>query len=376
MTPADFPWLAWPQTQRLIAIFRQRGADLCFTGGAIRDAILGRTPFDIDCVSTLPAEKVLALLQEEGIEAFFRHRKLGLVVFEIDGVRFDIASLDGHTDAQKPFHARVLDTVSRYDFTLNAFYLTPEGECFDPFGGREDALAGRVRFISEAETYMHEYPISIVRYLRFQAQCGSDPADPALLALCLKHSDRLKRVAPWRRAREILKLALTPRGVEMLEGAEGAAIFTAAMGFTLKHAGSLRQAAEVERMAGHAPDLVLRALVLSRGAGVPAKEALASFAEALMWSAENLAYYGWIFDQMERSGGEGGTGIRKEWRAVMGEQGFRHLVLLRWSLEKDAASRRADYLNILDRGPLRLLRQMLRRWGFLPARNRRNARYG
>ena len=58
------------------------------------------------------------------------------------------------------------DDAARRDFRLNALYLEPDGTLHDPTGGGiDDARAGRIVFVGEAETRIREDHLRILRFL-------------------------------------------------------------------------------------------------------------------------------------------------------------------------------------------------------------------
>ncbi len=114
------------------------GEALRCVGGAVRDALLERPVTDIDAATPLLPEAVMALLQKAGIKAIPTGIDHGTVTAVIDKKHFEITTLrkDVATDGR---HATVAYTddwkadAARRDFTMNAMYLSPEGELFDYF---------------------------------------------------------------------------------------------------------------------------------------------------------------------------------------------------------------------------------------------------
>ena len=177
-------WLHWPQTKRLVAAFAPYPQTLRFVGGAVRDSLLGREVKDVDAATTLLPEAVMALLEKAKIAAIPTGIDHGTVTAVIDGKHFEITTLrkdlacDGrHADVA--FTDNWRDDAQRRDFTMNAMYLSPEGELFDYFDGETDARAGKVRFIGDAGARIAEDYLRILRFFRFFAHYGVGAPDGA-----------------------------------------------------------------------------------------------------------------------------------------------------------------------------------------------------
>ena len=77
---------------------------------------------------------------------------------------------------------------------------------FDPVGGGyEDALAGRVIFIGDADARLREDYLRILRFFRFNAWYGAD-IDADGLAACARQKEGLRQIAAERIWKELHKL--------------------------------------------------------------------------------------------------------------------------------------------------------------------------
>ena len=202
-------WLLWPQTQQLIRAFA--AGQLRFVGGAVRDALLGRPVTDVDAATPLPPQQVMALLEKAGIKAIPTGLAHGTVTAVIDKKHFEITTLrrDIKTDGR---HAEVAFTndwkedAQRRDFTMNALYLSPEGELLDYWGGQEDAALGRVRFIGDASARIKEDYLRILRFFRFHAHYGLGKPDDAAVYACRELAKGVAGLSAERIAHEMLNL--------------------------------------------------------------------------------------------------------------------------------------------------------------------------
>ena len=207
------PWMTAPGTRAVVDALTAGGADVRFVGGCVRDALQGRESNDIDIGTPDPPERVLALLQDAGIESRTVPRGIehGTVTALAGGSRYEITTLrrDERTDGR---HAEVAFTddwqedAARRDFTINAMSATPDGTLFDYFGGREDLAAGRVRFVGDPTTRIAEDHLRILRFFRFYAWYGKGAPDEAALVACEAASDTITLLSYERIQSEILKL--------------------------------------------------------------------------------------------------------------------------------------------------------------------------
>lgn len=186
--------------------------DLCrYVGGAVRDALLGIDAADIDIATRLLPDDVISRLEDGGFKAVPTGIDHGTVTAVLPGGPVEITTLrrDVTTDGR---HAEVAFTddwredAARRDFTINALFACPRTlEVTDYFGGLDDLVARHVRFIGDAGERILEDHLRILRYFRFHARFGGQP-DPAALAACAAHADRLKALSRERIARELLLL--------------------------------------------------------------------------------------------------------------------------------------------------------------------------
>jgi poly(A) polymerase len=101
--------------------------------------------------------------------------------------------------------------ASRRDFTMNALYAGMSGELFDPLGGLEDCIAGRVRFIGDAAERIAEDRLRVYRFFRFSASHGGEKFDPEGLAACRAWAGKLGAVSAERVGAEMKRMLTLPR---------------------------------------------------------------------------------------------------------------------------------------------------------------------
>jgi len=230
MTPAAVPagrlapqdWMTARPTRRVVAALTAKGAEARFVGGCVRDALAGRRVKDIDIATQLPPAEVMALLEAAGLRAVPTGLAHGTVTAIADHKPFEITTLreDVETFGR---HARVAFTddwtadAARRDFTFNALSCTPDGTLYDPFGGRADLEAGRVRFVGDPEARIREDYLRLLRYFRFQAHYGRTPPEPAVLDIAEALAPQLERLSGERIRAELFKTLLVPAPLPVVE---------------------------------------------------------------------------------------------------------------------------------------------------------------
>lgn len=295
MSKQDFPWLHWPQTQVLIGAFAAAQAELRFVGGGVRDSLLGKPAEDIDAATPMVPQEVMALLQKANIKAIPTGLVHGTVTAVIDGRSFEITTLrrDVSTDGR---HAVVAYTddwqedAARRDFTINALYLSPGGELFDYFGGREDLQAGRVRFIGKAAQRIAEDYLRILRFFRFHARYGKGEPDAQALAACAAAGAHIDTLSGERIQQEMLKLLVTNKAADMVEHMQRAGLWRHIIrdAHAMK-VESLRALPAIWQRTGLAPDplVVLSALIRT----VPGQEARLAAGIAEAWKLSRADHH-------------------------------------------------------------------------------------
>ena len=207
-------WLQRPDLATLIAALGP--AQARYVGGAVRDTLLGLPVKDIDIATPLEPAEVMRRLKSAGITVVPTGIDHGTVTaalkhgpVEITTLRHDV-STDGRR-ATVAFAHDWQDDAARRDFTINALYADPETlEVFDYFGGLDDLAARRLRFIGDARQRIREDHLRILRYFRFQARFGSQPADQEAEEACSELAATLKGLSRERIGMEMMNLLGLP----------------------------------------------------------------------------------------------------------------------------------------------------------------------
>ena len=138
-------------------------------GGAVRDRLLGRKVVDHDWV-------VVAATPEEMLERGFRQVGADFPVFLHPQTGEEHALARTERKKGRGYHGFTVhaapdvpleDDLARRDLTINAMAMDATGELVDPFSGRADLEARRLRHVGPAFV---EDPLRVLRVARFAAQ--------------------------------------------------------------------------------------------------------------------------------------------------------------------------------------------------------------
>ncbi|MBW8783587.1 MAG: CCA tRNA nucleotidyltransferase [Novosphingobium sp.] len=208
------PWTRRADLATLVDALEAENAR--YVGGSVRDTLLGLEVNDVDIATPLQPVEVIERLDQANIRSVPTGLAHGTVTailpegnVEITTLRHDV-STDGRR-ATVAFASEWREDAARRDFTINALYADPAThEIFDYFGGVEDLRARRVRFIGDARQRIREDHLRILRYFRFQARFGSQPADHESESACRELAATLKGLSRERIGWELQNLLSLP----------------------------------------------------------------------------------------------------------------------------------------------------------------------
>lgn len=210
---------AWRGRRGMARLLEALGAEEGLTryvGGAVRDDLLHLPFSDVDLATRLRPDEVVERLEAAKIRAVPTGIDHGTITAVSSGHPIEVTSLrrDVATDGRRATIAFTDDwkeDAARRDFTINALSADPvTGEVHDYFGGTDDLLARRVRFIGQPLERIAEDHLRILRFFRFHARFGEGALDPDALAACAARANDLMALSRERIADELLKLLAVP----------------------------------------------------------------------------------------------------------------------------------------------------------------------
>ncbi len=204
-----------PILTEIVRDLRATGFRALVVGGAVRDALLGEDPKDVDIeVYGITYDRLASFLEQRG-RIDLVGKSFGVVNFTApggDSCHFSIPRRDnkiglGHRDFLSTFDPNITprEAAGRRDFTINALAFDPlTAELLDFFGGREDLENRILRATSEA---FSEDPLRVLRGMQFA--CRFDLVlDAATAEMCRSISDQYATLPRERVADEFMKWAV------------------------------------------------------------------------------------------------------------------------------------------------------------------------
>jgi poly(A) polymerase len=227
--------------------------DARVVGGAVRDALAGRSVADLDLAVPRPPEAVMQALRRAGVKVVATGLAHGTVTAVVDGRGFEVTTLrhDVKTDGRHAvvaFTADWKEDAARRDFTINAMSMARDGEVFDYFDGRGDLADGRVHFVGDPATRIAEDYLRILRFFRFYARFGRVPPGAATLDALKAGIPGLGQLSVERVWNELRRILAAPDPSDAVALMERLGIWTAVV----------PEAACVSGLAGLPADPILR----------------------------------------------------------------------------------------------------------------------
>jgi len=189
------------------------GYEAYIVGGAIRDLIMGKDPYDVDIATNCPIEVL-----EKNFHTFNigKSKKFGLITVLYQKESFEVAQFrsDGkYSDGRRPDSVKVVNSfkedVSRRDFTINSLAMNSKGYITDYFNGRSHIHRGIVETVGNPFDRFKEDHLRMMRAARFASIDGFKIERTTRRAI--RRLFRLiNRIKPERVRGELIKAASNP----------------------------------------------------------------------------------------------------------------------------------------------------------------------
>ena len=163
----------------ILKTLRREGFQALLAGGAVRDALLGLQPADVDILTNALPEDLAQLFADQ-------HPKYVGKSFAVTLVnQVEVAT-------RRPADKKAMDAglvfpatdLGRRDLTINSMAWDPETRTLaDPFGGQKDIENKTIRFTRDPFDRIKEDPVRMVRACRFAARFGFSIAPDSLDAI-------------------------------------------------------------------------------------------------------------------------------------------------------------------------------------------------
>ena len=190
--------------KKLHKLFKKNGKQLYVVGGAVRDAILGKSPKDFDLTTDAKPDEVLDIAKQGGFKSVEVGKQFGVVIIgghEIATFRKDIGK--GRRPDAVDF-TDIKGDVKRRDLTINAlFYDIGKKQIVDLVGGISDLKKKKIRTVGKAEDIFDEDPLRKLRAVRFAGSVGGKMTKDTWAAL--KQNSDISGVSAERIRDEFIK---------------------------------------------------------------------------------------------------------------------------------------------------------------------------
>lgn len=166
------------------------GFEAWCVGGAVRDHIMGKSPFDYDITTNAKPDDIINMFPKT-VPTGLQHGTVTVVTdngnIEITTYRADGEYIDHRSPERVTFVSTVDADLSRRDFTMNAICYNPKKGFYDPQNGIADIHNRIIRAIGDPNKRFSEDALRIMRAFRFSAQLGFDIEDKtknSAISLC------------------------------------------------------------------------------------------------------------------------------------------------------------------------------------------------
>ena len=255
-----------PKLARLLAALAATGRESRVVGGAVRDALLGLEPHEIDIATAALPEAVAKAAQDAGLKAVPTGVAHGTMTIVVEGKPFEVTTLREDVEtygraAKVRFGGDFEQDALRRDFTVNALSLSPDGRLHDYTGGQADLKRRKIRFIGDPATRIAEDYLRVLRFFRFHAAIGEGPLDPPGLHAAILARESLSLLSRERIRAELLKLLIARRAAATIREMSRAGVIEILLG--MDYPARLERFVAIEATKGASPDPIARLAALA-----------------------------------------------------------------------------------------------------------------
>lgn len=221
-----------PAASEAYSALTSAGGQVYIVGGAVRDAIIGKDPHDVDLMVTkLGRNEIESILSHLPGSTVFAGKNFGVYhyrkgdhVVEIAMPRTERSTGPGHTNFQVNADPNIpVETdLNRRDFSANAMaFDVANGRLIDPHNGQEDVQNGTLRVINKQS--FEDDPLRIVRALVASSVHGLKPDENTLQEMT-EAADKIRHLPNERVQMELDKLLSGSDPAGAIETAENTGV--------------------------------------------------------------------------------------------------------------------------------------------------------
>ena len=205
----DFEKKNFAGALEIVKTLAEKGHEVFFVGGCVRDALLGVTCDEIDIATSATPEQI----QRAFAKTVAVGESFGVVLVIREDVKFEVATFrresrygDGRHPQRVDYTKSPEEDVLRRDFTINGMLYDPlSGELYDYVEGLADLQRGLVRTIGDPGRRFGEDRLRMMRAVRF-ASCLGFELDGAALSAIRDAASEISAVSGERIREELVKI--------------------------------------------------------------------------------------------------------------------------------------------------------------------------
>ncbi len=192
-----------PAVREVCDTLTAAGFEAVTVGGAVRDVLLGRDGGDWDVATSAHPDEVVARFARtiptgmaHGTVTVIAGRGAHRLPIEVTTYRGDGAYVDGRRPTSVVFGVPLTEDLARRDLVVNAIAYDPvHARLIDPFDGRGDLAARRLRAVGDPAARFAEDGLRIMRAIRFAAtlEFALDPETTAAIPGALSSLAKVSR---------------------------------------------------------------------------------------------------------------------------------------------------------------------------------------
>ncbi|BCR21301.1 CCA tRNA nucleotidyltransferase [Borrelia miyamotoi] len=156
---------------KISKIFNNHNYEFFLVGGALRDLLLKKIPYDFDFTTNATPEEIMQLFPNN-MQTGIKHGTISIIfnkkIFEITTYRIEIDYENKRSPKKIKFTKNLNEDLKRRDFTINSIAMNMLNcELIDCYNGKKDLNKKIIKCIGEPNKRFEEDALRILRAARF-----------------------------------------------------------------------------------------------------------------------------------------------------------------------------------------------------------------
>ncbi|WP_306701198.1 CCA tRNA nucleotidyltransferase [Borrelia sp. BU AG58] len=180
---------------RIGKIFSNNNYEFFLVGGALRDLLLKRTPYDFDFTTNATPEEIMKLFPNN-IKTGVKHGTISIIfnkkIFEVTTYRIDKEYKNKRSPHKIEFTKNLNEDLKRRDFTINSIAMNIlNKQVIDRYNGKRDINKKIIKCIGDPNRRFEEDALRILRASRFASTLGFKIDKQTLISMKYKKENVL-----------------------------------------------------------------------------------------------------------------------------------------------------------------------------------------